>query len=109
MTKLVITGLAAVHLIASLWHGSAHTRLRIELSTEQTLFVYVVIISPRLWLPYLSGHTMYQRAYGCSFSLCWEAFSLAGITTISWCRQTIFTIYLQALQNLIRNLQPARA
>lgn len=44
MTKLVITGLAAVHLIASLWHGSAHTRLRIELSTEQTLFVYVVII-----------------------------------------------------------------
>jgi hypothetical protein len=45
MTKLVITGLAAVHLIASLWHGSAQTRLRIELSTEQTFFVYVVIIT----------------------------------------------------------------
>jgi hypothetical protein len=28
MTKIVITGLVIVHLAASLWHGSAHTRLR---------------------------------------------------------------------------------
>lgn len=44
MTKIVITGLVIVHLAASLWHGSAHTHLGIELSTEQTLFIYVVII-----------------------------------------------------------------
>jgi hypothetical protein len=44
MTKIVITGLVIVHLAASLWHGSAHTHLGIELSTEQTLFIYIVII-----------------------------------------------------------------
>jgi hypothetical protein len=44
MTKIVITGLVLVHLAASLWHGGAHTHLGIELSTEQTLFVYIVII-----------------------------------------------------------------
>jgi hypothetical protein len=41
MTKIMITGLVLVHLAASLWHGSAHTHLGIELSTEQTLFVYL--------------------------------------------------------------------
>jgi len=44
MTKIVITGLVIVHLAASFWHGSAHTHLGIELSTEQTLFIYIVII-----------------------------------------------------------------
>jgi hypothetical protein len=44
MIKIVITGLVIVHLAASLWHGSAHTRLGIELSTEQTLFVYILVI-----------------------------------------------------------------
>jgi hypothetical protein len=44
MTKIMITGLVLVHLAASLWHGSAHTHLGIELSTEQTLFIYIVII-----------------------------------------------------------------
>jgi hypothetical protein len=44
MNKIVITGLVIVHLAASLWHGSAHTRLGIELSTEQTLFVYIIVI-----------------------------------------------------------------
>ena len=44
MTKIAVTVLVIVHLIASLWHGSAHTHLAIELSTKQTLFIYVVII-----------------------------------------------------------------
>ena len=44
MTKIVITGLVIVHLAASLWHSNAHTHLGIELTTEQTLFVYIVII-----------------------------------------------------------------
>jgi hypothetical protein len=60
MTKIVITGLVLVHLAASLWHGSAHTHLGIELSTEQTLFVYIiVIIAPvaaaiLVWTRYIS-------------------------------------------------------
>ena len=44
MTKIVITGLVIVHLAASFWHGSPHTHLGIELSTEQALFIYIVII-----------------------------------------------------------------
>lgn len=44
MTKIVITGLFIGHLAASLWHGSAHTHLGIELSAEQTLFVYIIVI-----------------------------------------------------------------
>jgi hypothetical protein len=44
MTKLVITGLVIVHLAASFWHGSAHTHLGIELSMDQTLFIYIIII-----------------------------------------------------------------
>ena len=44
MTKIVITAAVIIHLVASLWHGSAHTDLGIELSRQQTLFVYVVII-----------------------------------------------------------------
>jgi hypothetical protein len=44
MTKIVSTVLVIVHLAASLWHGGAHTHLGIELSTMQTLFIYVVII-----------------------------------------------------------------
>lgn len=44
MTKIVITGLVAIHLVASLWHGSAHTQLAIGLPPAKTLFVYIVII-----------------------------------------------------------------
>ena len=44
MTRLVITGLVAVHLAASLWHGNAHTRLAIYLPTTKTLFVLIVIL-----------------------------------------------------------------
>ena len=44
MTKIAITGLVAVHLAASLWHGSAHTHLGIELSTAKTAFVFAVIL-----------------------------------------------------------------
>ncbi|HET6669905.1 MAG TPA: hypothetical protein VFH15_06695 [Pyrinomonadaceae bacterium] len=44
MTRLVITAVVAVHLAASLWHGSAHSRLAIDLPAEKTLFVFIVIL-----------------------------------------------------------------
>ncbi|MFY9556289.1 MAG: hypothetical protein WAV20_21090 [Blastocatellia bacterium] len=43
-TKLVITALVVAHLVASLWHGDAHTKLAIGLPPEKTLFVYIVIL-----------------------------------------------------------------
>ena len=60
MRKLVITLLVAVHLAASLWHGSAHTRLAIDLPPAKTLFVFIVIlIAPivaalLVWTRYIS-------------------------------------------------------
>jgi hypothetical protein len=44
MKRLVITGLVAVHLAASLWHGDAHTRLAIYLPAAKTLFIFIVIL-----------------------------------------------------------------
>lgn len=44
MTRIAIAVLVILHLVVALWHGSAHTHLGIELSTQQTLFIYVVII-----------------------------------------------------------------
>jgi hypothetical protein len=44
MTRVVISGLVAIHLAASVWHGSAHTQLAITLTPEKNLFVYVVIL-----------------------------------------------------------------
>ena len=44
MTKIVITGLVVVHLAASIWHGSAHTHLAIDLPPEKTFFIYIVIL-----------------------------------------------------------------
>ena len=60
MTRLVITGLVAVHLAASLWHGNAHTRLAIYLPTAKTLFVFIVILiapvvaAALVWTRYIS-------------------------------------------------------
>ena len=60
MTRIVVTGLVIVHLAASLWHGNAHTHLGIELSSEQTLFIYIVIIiapilaATLVWTRYVS-------------------------------------------------------
>jgi hypothetical protein len=77
MTKVVITLLVIVHLIASLWHGSAHTHLAIELSIEQTLFVYIiVIIAPvvaaiLVWTRYLpSGLWVFFLSMLASFLFC---------------------------------------
>lgn len=61
MIKIVITGLVAIHLAASLWHGGAHTQLAITLSPEKNIFVYVVIlIAPivaagLVWTRYISA------------------------------------------------------
>ncbi len=60
MTKIVITGFVAVHLVASLWHGSAHTQLAVALPLEKNIFVYMVIlIAPivaagLVWTRYIS-------------------------------------------------------
>ena len=60
MTRLVITGLVAVHLVASIWHANAHTSLAIYLPAAKTLFVFIVIlIAPILaaalvWTRYIS-------------------------------------------------------
>jgi NADPH:quinone reductase-like Zn-dependent oxidoreductase len=44
MTRIVVTGLVAIHFVATLWHGSAHTQLAIGLPIEKTIFVFVVIL-----------------------------------------------------------------
>lgn len=60
MTKIVITGLVAGHLVATLWHGSAHSHLAIDLPPEKTFFVFtVILIAPILatwlvWTRYVS-------------------------------------------------------
>jgi len=42
--RIIITGLVIIHLVASIWHGDAHTRLAIALPPEKNIFVYVVIL-----------------------------------------------------------------
>ena len=42
--RIIITSLVIVHLVASIWHGDAHTRLAIALPPEKNIFVYVVIL-----------------------------------------------------------------
>lgn len=60
MSKIAITILAVVHLVATLWHGDAHTRLAIELPLEKNIFVYtVILIAPLVatvlvWTRYVS-------------------------------------------------------
>jgi hypothetical protein len=57
---MVITGLVAIHLAASLWHGGVHTQLAIGLPPEKTVFVYVVILivpivaAVLVWTRYIS-------------------------------------------------------
>lgn len=61
MRKTVITVLVAVHLAATLWHGSLHSQLSINLSPAQTLFVFVVILGAPIlgaalvWTRYVSS------------------------------------------------------
>jgi cation transport ATPase len=44
MSRLAVTALVAIHLVATIWHGNAHTELDVTLSFAQTVFVYVVIL-----------------------------------------------------------------
>lgn len=44
INRIVITGLVVVHLVATLWHGDAHTQLAIELPPAKNVFVYTVIL-----------------------------------------------------------------
>ena len=45
MTRIIITVLVLVHLAAAIWHGEAHTDLKIELPPEKDAFIYIVIVS----------------------------------------------------------------
>jgi hypothetical protein len=44
MNRLLITILVAIHLVASIWHGSGHSALAISLPPAKNIFVYVVIL-----------------------------------------------------------------
>jgi hypothetical protein len=44
MNRILITILVAIHLVASIWHGSAHSGLAIALPPAKNVFVYVVIL-----------------------------------------------------------------
>jgi hypothetical protein len=44
MRRVAITGLVAVHLAATIWHGDAHTQLAITLPPAKNVFVYAVIL-----------------------------------------------------------------
>jgi cytochrome bd-type quinol oxidase subunit 2 len=44
MTRIVLTGFVAVHLVAVIWHGAAHKELAIALSPAQNLFICSVIV-----------------------------------------------------------------
>lgn len=70
--KFAILGLVVVHLAASIWHGDAHTTLGIDLTTLQTLFVYVVILAT----PIASAALIWTRFASLSVAL--FAFSMTG-------------------------------
>jgi hypothetical protein len=59
MAKIALTGLVAIHLAVTLWHGRAHTQLEILLPPEKNAFVYIVILvaplvaASLLWTRYL--------------------------------------------------------
>jgi hypothetical protein len=59
--KAVLTGLIAVHLLLTVWHGRAHAALAVTLSPLKNMFVLVVIVlAPILaailvWTRYLRG------------------------------------------------------
>ena len=42
--RFAITGLVAVHLLVTMWHGQAHASLGIALSPGQNAFVAAVIV-----------------------------------------------------------------
>jgi hypothetical protein len=45
MVKTVVTALVVVHLVATLWHGDAHSTLEIDLPLLKDVFVYAVILA----------------------------------------------------------------
>ena len=101
MTKIVITGLVILHLAASLWHGSAHTGLGIELSTEQTLFVcIVVIIAPIVAAVLIWTRYVWMGMWIFFLSMLGSFFFGAYHHYVLVC-QTISDICLRVLRNLI--------
>lgn len=79
MTRIAVTVLVLVHLLATIWHGNAHTSLAINLPVVKTIFVYVVI----LLAPVLAS------------VLVWTRYSLIGlwVLVISMFGALVFGIY----------------
>jgi hypothetical protein len=42
--RVTITGIVAIHLIVTLWHGRAHQLLAVKLPPEKNAFVLIVIV-----------------------------------------------------------------
>ena len=59
--RALISILAAVHLVVTAWHGSAHASLAVKLPPEKVTFVYVVIVIAPIvaallvWTRYVRG------------------------------------------------------
>lgn len=79
MTRIAVTVLVLVHLLATIWHGNAHTSLAINLPVVKTIFVYVVI----LLAPVLAS------------VLVWTRYSLIGlwVLVISMFGALVFGVY----------------
>ncbi len=77
--KLAISTLVIAHLVATLWHGDAHSTLGIDLSTAQTLYVLVVILAA----PVISA------------ILIWTRFTIfgVGLFAISMAGALVFGVY----------------
>jgi hypothetical protein len=57
VNRIAITALIAIHFVASIWHGNAHTTLAVGLSPAQTAFVYIVIVL----VPLVAAGLMWTR------------------------------------------------
>jgi len=77
--KLAISTLVIAHLVATLWHGDAHSTLGIDLSAAKTLYVLVVI----LVAPIISA------------ILIWTRFTVfgVGLFAISMAGALVFGVY----------------
>ncbi len=77
--KLAISSLVIAHLIATLWHGDAHSTLGIDLSATKTLYVLVVILAA----PIISA------------ILIWTRFTVfgVGLFAVSMAGALVFGVY----------------
>jgi hypothetical protein len=77
--KIAISTLVVIHLIASLWHGDAHTVLDISLPGLKNLFVYVVIVAG----PIAGAALIWTRHFALG----------AGLVAVSMVGALVFGVY----------------